>query len=170
MVTPYLGEVRMMGFGFPPKGWALCNGQTVAINQNQALFALLGTMYGGNGVSTFQLPNLQSRVPVHRSTDGTYVQGATAGVEAVTVLITQMPAHAHAFVGTTATANTRVPTGLLATSAVATDYYYSPPTNQTALNPASISPAGGNQPHSNIQPYLVLNYCIALQGVFPSRN
>jgi microcystin-dependent protein len=170
MVTPYLGEVRPLSFNFAPKGWAQCNGQTLSITQNQALFALLGTTYGGNGTTNFQLPNLQSRVPVHRSTDGTYIQGATGGAEQVTILTGSMPQHNHAFVGTTATASTRVPTGLMATSVVTTNYYYSPPTNQAALNPATISAAGGNQPHSNIQPYLTINYCIALQGVFPSRN
>jgi microcystin-dependent protein len=169
MVTPYLGEVRMMGFGFAPKGWATCNGQTVAINQNQALFALLGTMYGGNGVSTFQLPNLQSSVPVHRSTDGTYVQGATGGVENVTLNTSTVPPHFHSLVGTTTTGNKEEAAFTLGASPSANSYY-SPPTNLTALNPGSISMAGGNLPHPNIQPYLVLNYCIALQGIFPSRN
>jgi microcystin-dependent protein len=171
MVTPYLGEVRPLGFGFAPKGWALCNGQTMAINQSQALFALLGTMYGGNGVTTFQLPNLQSRVPVHRSTDGTYVQGGTGGSEFVTLITNQAPSHLHSLVGTTTAGNREECAFTLGASPTATNYYYSPGTTAlTALNPSSIGMAGNGQGHPNIQPYLTINYSIALQGVFPSRN
>ncbi len=169
MVTPYMGEVRPLSFGFAPKGWALCNGQTMAINQFQALFALLGTMYGGNGISTFLLPNLQSRVPVHRSTDGTYQQGQTGGAETVTLISNQAPVHVHSLVGTTTAGSRQEPAFTLGASPTANSYY-SPPTNLTALNPASISPAGNGLPHPNIQPYLTINYCIALQGIFPSRN
>ena len=170
MTNPFLGEVRLMGFGFAPKNWAQCNGQLLSIQQNAALFALLGTMYGGNGVNNFALPNLQSRVPMHRSNDGTYVQGALGGSEQVTITNATMPAHIHSLVGTTTTASTREPTGALATSAVATDFYYSPPTSLTALNPSSMGMTGSGLGHSNIQPYLTINYCIALSGIFPSRN
>ena len=170
MTNPFLGEVRMMGFGFAPKTWAQCNGQLLSIQQNAALFSLLGTMYGGNGVNNFALPNLQSRVPMHRSNDGTYVQGALGGTEQVTITNATMPAHIHNLVGTTTTADTRVPVGALATSAVATDFYYSPATSLSTLNPASIGMTGGGVGHSNIQPYLTINYCIALSGIFPSRN
>jgi microcystin-dependent protein len=170
VTNPFLGEVRMFGFGFAPKNWAQCNGQTMSIQQNAALFALLGTMYGGNGVQTFALPNLQSRVPMHRSNDGTYVQGALGGTEQVTITQASMPTHAHFLVGTTATADKKVPVGVLATSAVASNFYYSPATNLTTLNPASIGMTGGGVGHNNLQPYLTINYCIALSGIFPSRN
>lgn len=170
MSNPFLGEVRMFGFGFAPKTWALCNGQLLSIQQNAALFSLLGTMYGGNGVNNFALPNLQSRVPMHRSNDGTYVQGALGGTEQVTITQATMPAHIHSLVGTTATADKKVPVGVLATSAVATDFFYSPATNLSTLNPASIGMTGSGVGHSNLQPYLTINYCIALQGIFPSRN
>jgi microcystin-dependent protein len=169
VADPFLGEVRLMSFGFAPRGWAQCNGQTMAINQFQALFALLGTLYGGNGVTTFLLPNLQSRVPVHRSTDGTYQQGQMGGVETVTLIPNQAPIHTHFLVGTKTTGAKEVPASTLGASPTANSYY-SPPTNLTTLNPSSISPTGGNQPHPNIQPYLTINYCIALQGIFPSRN
>jgi len=168
--NPFLGEVRMFGFGFAPKTWALCNGQLLSIQQNAALFSLLGTMYGGNGVNNFALPNLQSRVPMHRSNDGTYVQGAIAGSEQVTVTQATMPSHIHFLVGTTTTANVKLPRSALATSAVATDFYYSPATNLSTLNPSSIGMTGSGVGHSNLQPYLTINYCIALQGIFPSRN
>ena len=170
MTNPFLGEVRSFGFNFAPKNWAMCNGQLLSIQQNAALFALLGTMYGGNGVQNFALPNLQSRVPMHRSNDGTYVQGQVAGTEQVTITQGTMPGHIHFLVGTTATADKKVSVGALATSAVATDYYYSPASNLAALNPASIGMTGNGVGHSNLQPYLVINYCIALSGIFPSRN
>jgi microcystin-dependent protein len=170
VTNPFLGEVRSFGFGFAPKNWALCNGQLLSIQQNAALFSLLGTMYGGNGVNNFALPNLQSRVPMHRSGDGTYVQGVVAGTEQVTITQGTMPGHIHFLVGNTTTATTRVPTGTLATSAVATNFYYSPATNLSTLNPSSIGMTGGGVGHSNLQPYLVINYCIALSGIFPSRN
>ena len=107
MTNPFLGEVRSFGFNFAPKNWAMCNGQLLSIQQNAALFALLGTMYGGNGVQTFALPNLQSRVPMHRSDDGTYVQGQVGGSEQVTITNATMPGHIHFLVGTTTTANTK---------------------------------------------------------------
>ena len=170
MTNPFLGEVRSFGFNFAPKNWAMCNGQLLSIQQNAALFALLGTMYGGNGVQNFALPNLQSRVPMHRSGDGTYVQGQVAGSEQVTITNATMPAHNHFLVGSTTTASTRVPTGALATSSVTTNFYYSPATSLTTLNPASIGMTGNGVGHSNLQPYLVINYCIALSGIFPSRT
>jgi microcystin-dependent protein len=170
VTNPFLGEVRLMSFGFAPKNWAQCNGQLMSIQQNAALFALLGTMYGGNGVSTFALPNLQSRVPVHRSNDGTYVQGGVGGTEQVTITQATMPSHIHFLVGTTTTADVKLPKSVLATSSVTTNFYYSPATNLSTLNPASIGMTGGGGGHNNIQPYLTINYCIALSGIFPSRN
>ncbi|HVN01419.1 MAG TPA: tail fiber protein [Caulobacteraceae bacterium] len=174
----FIGELRLMSFNFPPKGWAFANGQTLAINQNQALFALFGTTYGGNGVTTFQLPNMQSRVPIHFGTspiDGnTYVQGQVGGAEAVTLIQTQMPAHTHALNGTSQAGDTARPIGHTIAAAPNTPagpaWVASSNTHLTPLIPQSISSIGGNQPHTNIQPYLTISFCVALQGIFPSRN
>jgi microcystin-dependent protein len=170
MSQQYLSEIRMMAFQFPPKGWALCNGQTLSIQQNSALFALLGTTYGGNGVTTFALPNLQSRVPVHFGNGIT--QGEAAGVEGVTLLTTQMPQHIHAFFGTTPSGPVERPPpgGLLGKPAAGSNAYYASDATTVGLAPISLDVNGSSQPHSNIQPYLVMNFCIALQGIFPSRN
>ncbi len=171
----YLGEIRLFSFNFAPKGWALCSGQTLAINQYSALFALLGTYYGGNGVSTFQLPDLRSRVPNHMGSGagGTYVIGETAGEENVQLLANQIPAHTHVFQATTTKGIAEKPIGniLGQTNSTAPERLgYAAPSNLTSLNPASIQPSGNGLPHPNIQPYLALNYCIALTGIFPSRN
>lgn len=179
MSEPFLGEIQCFGFGFAPKNWALCTGQILPIQQNAALFALLGTVYGGNGTTTFALPNLQSRVPLHfgTSTDGSsYVLGEQSGTETVTITVAEMPSHNHGFVGSSANAvaSTPDPGNLLAQCAVpsGTPIPYYGPDNQavTTLNVASIAPVGGTQPHSNLQPYLTINWCIALRGIFPSRN
>lgn len=170
MSDPFLGELRAFGFGFAPKGWAFCTGQLLPINQNTALFALLGTTYGGNGVNTFGLPNLQGRVPMHRSLNGTYAQGGIAGTEQVTITQSSMPLHNHLLLGTTTIGDIARPAGALAASPVTTDYYYSAPSAPVTLNPSSIVPAGGGQGHPNLQPFLVISYCIALTGIFPSRN
>jgi microcystin-dependent protein len=168
--NPFLGEVRLFGFGFAPKGWAICNGALLGIAQNAALFSLLGTQYGGNGTTNFGLPNLQGRVPIHRSNNGTYQQGQVAGTEQVNLSPSTMPMHTHMLLGTTAAGNVKTADGTPAASPVATDYYYSPPTNPVQLNPASVSPAGGGQAHPNLQPFLAISYCIALTGIFPSRG
>lgn len=176
MSDPYLGEVRPLAFNFAPSGWAQCNGQLLSIQQNTALFSLLGTYYGGNGVQTFQLPDLRGRVPFAQS--GSYTIGQIGGVENVTLLQTQMPQHNHFFVGTTSSGNDLAPTNsgfLLGTvsnvhSGSAADSFYGGTTGLTGLNPGSISPVGSNQPHTNIQPYLAINWCIALVGIYPSRN
>lgn len=170
MSNPFLGEVRMFGFGFAPKGWALCNGALLGITQYSALFSLLGTQYGGNGTTNFGLPNLQGRVPIHRSQDGTYAQGQIAGEEQVSLSQATMAMHTHALLGTATTGNVRVASGALAASSVATDYYYSPPTSPVQLNQASINPVGGGQAHPNLQPFQAISYCIALVGIFPSRS
>jgi microcystin-dependent protein len=163
MSEPFLGEIRMFSFGFPPKGWALCNGQTLPIAQNQALFAILGTTYGGNGVTTFMLPNLQGSAPAH--VGNSIVLGQKGGSAAVTLLSNQI-GHGHA-VKASATATTNTAGGNFpATSAV---NLYGTRTD-TAMNPATISPSGGGSGHNNMQPYLVVNYAIALSGIFPSRN
>jgi len=164
MGTPYLGEIRIFSFNFPPKGWALCNGQTLPINQNQALFAILGTTYGGNGTTTFLLPNLQGRVPVHV---GNGISLGQSGGEATHTLIApEMPVHTHQVFGSSTPANLGDPTGNLWAAGNAA---YNPTPN-TTMNPTSLTPFGGNQPHENMSPYLTLTFCIALTGIFPSHN
>jgi microcystin-dependent protein len=166
MSDPFMSEIRMMSFNFPPKGWALCNGQTMAINQNQALFSLLGTTYGGNGQTTFALPNLQGRVPTHMGGIGHFL-GEAGGEPSHTLSISEMPSHPHTFQGTTNAADNVAVTGnLMATSA----NLYTPAANLTTLSPSTVGNAGGSQAHENMQPYLVISFCIALQGIFPSRN
>jgi microcystin-dependent protein len=167
MADPFLSEIRMMSFNYPPKGWALCNGQQLPINQNQALFSLLGTVYGGNGQTTFALPNLRGRVPIHMGSGHTL--GEAAGSSAVTITQQTMPQHLHFAQGTSATTGNVATVGgaLLAGSG---STVYAPPANLIALDPSSITPVGGSQPHTNMQPYLVISFCIALQGIFPSRN
>jgi len=166
MGTPFLSEIRIMSFNFAPQGWALCNGQTLPINQNQALFSLLGTTYGGNGQTTFQLPNLRGQVPIHMGSGHTL--GERAGSSAVTVNIQQMPQHVHFMQATNAGATLSAVSGNLLGS-VSSNLYISP-TNLVTLQPTSVSNVGGSQAHENRQPFLVLNFCIALVGIFPSRN
>jgi microcystin-dependent protein len=162
MSTPFLGEIRIFTFNFPPKGWAMCNGQLLPINQNQALFALLGTTYGGDGRVNFALPNLQGRVPFHFGNNLTL--GEAGGESAHTLSLQEMVAHTHIPVGNTNIASLASPAGNLWASQTGGSYSASP---NTAMNPASILATGGGQPHENMSPYLVLNFCIALQGIFP---
>jgi microcystin-dependent protein len=164
--TPFISEIRLFTFNFPPKGWAFCNGQLLPINQNQALFSLLGTTYGGDGRVNFALPNLQGRVPMHQGNGLSLGQFAGEGTH--TLLATELPAHSHVVNGSPNTATVPTPTGnYLATSPG--NVYAQPPGN-TALMPAAVSNVGGSQLHDNMSPYLVLNFCIALQGIFPSQN
>jgi microcystin-dependent protein len=170
MAEPFLSEIRMFSFNFPPRGWALCNGQLLPINQNQALFALLGTTYGGNGQTNFALPNLRGSVPIHAGAGHTL--GEQAGSDMHTLSINQIPQHRHGVHGTAAAASAVSPEGALF---AVTDHQtfgaaYAPLDSAAALAPQAISSTGGGQPHENRQPYLVLNFCIALQGIFPSRN
>jgi microcystin-dependent protein len=165
---PFLAEIRVTSFNFAPKGWALCNGQLLPINQNQALFALLGTTYGGDGRVNFALPDLRGRAAVHA---GTLVQGSQGGTSTVTLTSAQLPAHAHALYATSTLATSASPAGaLLAAKPRSGRDIYAPPANVVGLNAAAVANAGGTQPHDNMQPYLVLNFIIALQGIFPSRN
>ena len=154
-----------MSFNFPPKGWALCNGQLLPINQNQALFALLGTMYGGNGQTTFALPNLRGRVPIHVGRG--FTQGEMVGEEAHTVTISEMPTHTHVLQASGSDANQPNPSGALLAGA---NNAYAPPSSLTTLTPGTVNNTGGSQPHENRHPFLTLSWCIALQGIFPSRN
>ena len=163
MATPFIGQITMVAFNFAPKGFALCNGQLLAINQNQALFSILGTTYGGNGQTTFALPNLQGRVPLHMGSG--YTIGQTGGAEIVTLQSNQA-GHTHP-VSATATVTTNAAAGNFPAAAASSIYGSG---TDTAMNPAIVSSAGGSQPHNNLQPYLVINYVIALTGIFPSRN
>lgn len=166
MSEPFLSEIKIVSFNFPPKGWALCNGQLLPINQNQALFALLGTTYGGNGQTTFALPNLRGRVPIHFG--AAHDLGEAAGSTSVTVNVQQLPTHTHIVTGTSVTSTQPVPAGNLLANATAEAY--GSPTSLTALGPTTVTSVGGSQPHNNMMPYLALNFIIALQGIFPSRN
>ena len=165
MSEPFLGELRLMAIDFAPKGWAPCNGQLLPINQNQALFALLGTMYGGNGQTTFALPDLRGRVPVHRGTQGGLPQGSSGGSDAHTLTVSELPTHTHVASASPQPGNQPVPATLAAANNA-----YGPPTDLTTLTPQTITNVGGSQAHENRQPYLTLNWCIALQGIFPSQN
>lgn len=163
MAEPFLSEIRIMSFNFPPKGWAFCNGQFLPINQNQALFALLGTRFGGNGQTIFALPNLRGCTPIHVGSG--FDLGQQGGAEAHTVTISELPTHTHPVMASSAAATTTTPTGNVL---AATNNLYSPPADLTSLSPTTVSSVGGSQPHLNMQPYLVLNFCIALQGIFPT--
>jgi microcystin-dependent protein len=162
---PFLSEIKIMSFNFAPRGWAFCNGQTLPINQNQALFSLLGTVYGGNGQTTFMLPNLQGRVPLHMGAG--YTLGEVMGQEAHTVTQQELPAHAHFANVVNANSNVIAPAN---NYLGASSNLYQPAPANTNLAPSTISNVGGSQPHENRQPYTVLNFCIALVGIFPSRN
>lgn len=167
MPTPFIGELKVFPFGFAPKGWATCNGQLMAINQNQALFSLLGTTYGGDGRTTFALPNLQGRVPA--SVGGGMSLGQSGGEERHTLTSPEMAGHNHALAGTPANATTTVPTNnFLATASQ--NPYASSAAGDVALGSSALTATGGGGAHENRQPYLTLNICIALQGIFPSRN
>jgi microcystin-dependent protein len=165
MSEPFLSEIKIVSFNFPPKGWALCNGQLLPINQNQALFALLGTTYGGNGQTNFALPNLRGRLPIHVGNGHT--QGEAAGSTSVTVNIQQLPTHLHPVMASPTNADVPVGTNNFFGAALNT---YTPAANLLTIAPQTVTSVGGSQPHNNMMPYLVLNFIIALQGIFPSRN
>jgi microcystin-dependent protein len=163
-MDPFIGQIGIFSFNYAPKNWAMCNGQLMPINQNQALYALLGTTYGGNGSTNFALPNLQSRTPIH--TGNGFVQGQAAGAEGHTLHLTELPQHSHTVSANSGVPNAGSPTG---NSWASMPEGYSTSSN-AVMNASAIGNAGGSQPHSNMQPYLTLNFCIALFGIFPSRN
>ena len=171
MSTPFLSEIKLVSFNFAPRGWAMCNGQLLPINQNQALFSLLGTTYGGDGRVTFALPDLRARMPMH--TGAGHGLGERAGEESHTLTAAELPAHQHGGMkGSNDLANANVAGGALPAARVrgAIAHYGAAGSADVPMNPASVSGAGGGQPHNNMQPYLALNYVIALQGIFPSQN
>ena len=166
MSEPFLSEIKLVSFNFAPKGWAMCNGQVLPINQNQPLFALLGTTYGGNGQTTFALPNLRGRVPIHF--DASHNLGEAAGSTSVTINLQQLPTHTHLLQGTNEAATLDFPQ--LNFLAKPTIQGYGPPNSMSPMANGTVGNVGWSQPHNNMMPYLVLNFIIALQGIFPSRN
>ena len=167
MAEPFLAEIRIMSFVFPPKGWALCNGQLLPINQNQGLFSLLGTTYGGDGRVNFALPNLQGRVPIHMGQSHTL--GERGGEQAHTLSISEIPTHVHSAMATSSNGGVIIPTGNLLAGGTP-QLYHAPDPNLTPINAATLPNVGGSQAHLNMEPFLVLSFCIALQGIFPSQN
>lgn len=164
MAEPFLSEIRICSFNFPPKGWALCNGQLLPINQNQALYALLGTTYGGDGRVNFALPDLRARVPIH--VGGTHPLGERGGEQAHTLTISELPAHSHVAQGSAGPGTQNIPANLM--FAQRTAEIYRSPSSPSAMYAGTLTNAGGSQAHLNIQPFLTLSFCIALQGIFPS--
>jgi microcystin-dependent protein len=164
MSTPFLAEIKMFSFNFAPNGWALCNGQLLPINQNQALFSLLGTTFGGNGQTTFALPDLRGRTPI--SFDQNHLLGQRAGEESHTLTQNEMPTHTHGVRGSTGAADATSPANNFS-AANAGAYHVN---SNASMSAAAVTNVGGSQPHSNMSPYLVISFCIALQGIFPSRN
>jgi microcystin-dependent protein len=180
MSSPFVAEIAMFGFNFPPQGWALCQGQLLSIQQNSALFSLIGTMYGGNGISNFALPNLQDQTAVGSGSGpglGDYFQGDTIGSDSVALLITEVPVHNHFFNATIDRGNTASATGTVPATGAAgppnqaiSGFMYSATAPNTLLNPSALGVTGSSLPHNNMQPYLTLNFCIAMQGIFPQRS
>ena len=166
MGTPFLGEIRIISFSYPPKGWTFCNGQFLPINQNQALFALFGTRYGGNGQTTFALPDLRGRVAMDVGSG--HIQGEVGGEPAHTLTTSEMPQHPHQVIGSEQNGNVEPPSNALL--ARSDSFVYSDVSTLTLLNPGTVTNVGGSQAHLNLQPYLVLNFIVALIGIFPSRN
>jgi microcystin-dependent protein len=167
MAQPYIGEIRMFAGNFPPAGWMFCEGQLLPISENETLFTVIGTTYGGDGQSTFGLPDLRGRIPMHQGNSFTLAE--TGGVETVTLTANQIPAHTHPMLASTDPATVPNPqNNVLATTASATPYFNNTPASP--LSPQSISPVGGSQPHNNFQPYLCVDFIISLFGLFPSQT
>lgn len=165
MAEPFLSEIRIMSFVFAPKGWALCNGQLMPINQNQGLFSLLGTTFGGDGRVNFGLPDQRGRAPIH--VGGGHTLGERGGEQAHTLSIAEIPTHPHVLNANSGNATTPIPAGNLLAAA---NNLYAAPTNLTSMSPTMVTNTGGSQAHLNMQPFLTLSFCIALQGIFPSPN
>ena len=169
MAEPFLSEIRIMSFNFAPKGWALCNGQLLPINQNQALFSLLGTTFGGDGRVNFALPDLRARTPIHVGSGHTL--GERGGEQAHTLSIAEIPTHTHTVNATSVTATTNNPSNTLLTAqSTASNLYASAASGLVAMSASMVGNTGGSQAHLNMQPFLTLNFCIALQGIFPSAT
>jgi len=167
MSEPFLAEIRLMSFNFAPKGWAMCNGQFLPINQNQALFALLGTTFGGNGQTTFALPDFRNKVPIHVGSG--FTLGQAGGEQAHTLTQAEMPQHLHQVMASTLDASADTPANTLVLAKAGLDVYHAP-TNLVAMEPGIVGNVGGSQAHLNMQPFLTITFCIALQGIFPSPN
>jgi microcystin-dependent protein len=171
MADPFVAEIRIFGFNFPPKGWAFCDGQIMPLSQNTALFSLLGTTYGGDGKSTFALPDLQGQAPMHPGQGpglSLHDLGETGGSETVTLLESEIPSHSHTLRASLDDAEVAIPSPARTLAKASSNMYGAAP--NAAMAPEALVPAGGDQPHNNMQPYLTLNFCIALQGVFPPRT
>jgi microcystin-dependent protein len=172
MPEPYVGEIRMFAGNFAPNGWMFCEGQTLPIAENEVLFQLIGTTYGGDGQETFNLPNLASRVPIHMGTGPsgtTYQIGEMAGTEQETLTVNQIPIHSHPLFASTAIGTSNTPSGNITSQSVSVKMYVAEqPT--ASMNPNAVTPAGGSQPHENCQPFLCINFIISLFGVFPSQT
>jgi len=168
MAEPFLSEIRIMSFVFAPKGWALCNGQLLPINQNQALFSLLGTTFGGDGRVNFALPDLRGRTPIHVGSGHTL--GERGGEQAHTLSIAELPTHTHVFNVTLNQATASNPTNAMILAKAVGAFLYGQPNNLQSMDPGAVSSVGGSQAHLNMQPFLTLSFCIALQGIFPSPN
>ena len=172
MTDPFLAEIRLFPFNFAPKGWAFCNGQLLPISQNTALFSLLGTTYGGDGITTFALPNLAGRVPMHPGQGpglSMHDLGEEGGTATVTLLASEMPAHTHALTASATDAGERSPAGQLPANELGSINSFAAPGGATAMAAQAVASTGGSQPHNNLQPSLVLTFAIALQGIYPSR-
>ncbi|NIJ21937.1 microcystin-dependent protein [Sphingomonas naasensis] len=171
MAQPYVGEIRMFAGNFPPNGWMFCEGQLLAISENETLFQLIGTTFGGDGQETFGLPDLRGRAPLHQGTSAgtTYILGETGGVEEVTLTTQQLPIHTHAMLGSTNTASGPTPTNLLIGQSTSIDAFLNAVAGDP-MSPQAITPVGGNQPHENMQPYLCVDFIISLFGIFPSQT
>lgn len=174
MADPFVAEIRIFPFNFAPTGWAFCAGQLLPLSQNTALFSLLGTTYGGDGKSNFALPNMEDNAPMHPGQGpglSLHDLGETGGSETVTLLESEMPAHSHALRGNNSMGDTPIPTGnTLARFGTTNIYQQTVNANLVSMSAQALPPAGGDQPHNNMMPYLTLNFCIALQGVFPPRG
>jgi microcystin-dependent protein len=167
MAQPYVGEIRMFAGNFAPAGWMFCEGQLLPISENETLFTLIGTTYGGDGQSTFALPDLRSRIPIHQGNG--FILAETGGAEEITLTVQQIPAHSHAFLGSTSAAADANPNNNVVAQALTFfEYLNAPPPIPMAAG--SVSPVGGNQPHTNFQPYLCINFIISLFGIFPPPN